>query len=48
MEIKDIEDLAELSKIELSDSEKKALLKDLDGICQISFGLKRLFYLSVT
>ncbi|OGI71067.1 hypothetical protein A3B84_02905 [Candidatus Nomurabacteria bacterium RIFCSPHIGHO2_02_FULL_35_13] len=32
MEIKDIEDLAELSKIELSDSEKKALLKDLDGI----------------
>ena len=32
MNIKDIEDLAELSKIELSDSEKKVLLKDLDGI----------------
>jgi len=32
MEIKDIEKLAELAKIELSDNEKKGLLKDLDGI----------------
>ena len=32
MEIKDIENLAELAKIELSDTEKKTLLKDLDGI----------------
>lgn len=32
MEIKDIENLAELAKIELSDGEKKSLLKDLDGI----------------
>ncbi len=32
MEIKDIENLAELAKIELSDKEKEGLLKDLDGI----------------
>ena len=32
MEIKDIENLAELAKIELSDNEKESLLKDLDGI----------------
>lgn len=32
MEIKDIEKLAELAKIELSNDEKNGLLKDLDGI----------------
>ena len=32
MEIKDIEKLAELAKIELIDKEKEGLLKDLDGI----------------
>jgi len=32
MEIKDIEKLAELSKIELSENEKNILLKDLYGI----------------
>ena len=32
MDIKDIEKLAELSKIELTDVEKQGLLKDLDGI----------------
>jgi aspartyl-tRNA(Asn)/glutamyl-tRNA(Gln) amidotransferase subunit C len=32
MNIEDIEKLAELSKIELSDVEKNTLLKDLDGI----------------
>jgi aspartyl-tRNA(Asn)/glutamyl-tRNA(Gln) amidotransferase subunit C len=32
MDKKDIEKLAELAKIELSDKEKKGLLKDLDGI----------------
>ena len=32
MQIKDIEKLAELAKIELTDSEKEALLKDLDSI----------------
>lgn len=32
MEIKDIENLAELAKIELTDTEKQALLKDLDDI----------------
>lgn len=32
MEIKDIEKLAELAKIELSDIEKESLLKDLDNI----------------
>jgi len=32
MEIKDIENLAELAKIELSDIEKRTLLKDLEDI----------------
>ena len=32
MEIKDIEKLAELAKIDLSDKEKEVLLKDMDGI----------------
>jgi aspartyl-tRNA(Asn)/glutamyl-tRNA(Gln) amidotransferase subunit C len=32
MEIKDIEKLAELAKIELNDKEKEKLLKDLDSI----------------
>lgn len=32
MEIKDIEKLAELAKIELTDLEKQGLLKDLDSI----------------
>jgi aspartyl-tRNA(Asn)/glutamyl-tRNA(Gln) amidotransferase subunit C len=32
MEIKDIEKLAELAKIELNEEEKKGLLKDLDSI----------------
>ena len=32
MDIKDIENLAELSKIELSDKEKNGLQKDLDAI----------------
>lgn len=32
MQIKDIENLAELAKIELTDIEKQALLKDLDSI----------------
>ena len=32
MEIKDIEKLAELAKIELNDTEKQGLLKDLDSI----------------
>ncbi len=32
MEINDIEKLAELSKIELTDKEKEGLLKDLDSI----------------
>jgi aspartyl-tRNA(Asn)/glutamyl-tRNA(Gln) amidotransferase subunit C len=32
MEIKDIENLAELAKIELNNAEKQALLQDLDGI----------------
>ena len=32
MEIKDIEKLAELAKIELTDAEKESLLKDLDSI----------------
>ncbi|MFA6524429.1 MAG: Asp-tRNA(Asn)/Glu-tRNA(Gln) amidotransferase subunit GatC [Candidatus Paceibacterota bacterium] len=32
MEIKDVEKLAELAKIEISDTEKETLLKDLDGI----------------
>ncbi|KKR67666.1 MAG: Aspartyl/glutamyl-tRNA(Asn/Gln) amidotransferase subunit C [Parcubacteria group bacterium GW2011_GWF1_40_6] len=32
MEIKDVEKLAELVKIELSEEEKKTILKDMDGI----------------
>ena len=32
MDIKDIENLAQLARIELSDTEKKSLLKDLDSI----------------
>ena len=32
MEIKDIENLAELAKLDLTDLEKQSLLKDLDGI----------------
>ena len=32
MQIEDIEKLAELAKIELTDVEKQGLLKDLDGI----------------
>ena len=32
MQIEDIEKLAELAKIELTDIEKQGLLKDLDGI----------------
>lgn len=32
MDVKDIEKLAELSKIELNNEEKETLLKDLDGI----------------
>lgn len=34
MEIKDIENLAELAKLDLTDSEKESLLKDLDGILE--------------
>jgi aspartyl-tRNA(Asn)/glutamyl-tRNA(Gln) amidotransferase subunit C len=32
MEIKDVENLAELARIELTNEEKKALLKDFDNI----------------
>ncbi len=32
MEIKDVENLAEMSKIELSEEEKAQILKDMDGI----------------
>jgi aspartyl-tRNA(Asn)/glutamyl-tRNA(Gln) amidotransferase subunit C len=32
MEIKDVEKLAELARIELSEEEKKGLLKDFEGI----------------
>lgn len=32
MDIKDVENLAELAKIELSTTEKESLLKDLDSI----------------
>lgn len=32
MEIKDVENLAELAKIELSEDEKKVILKDMGGI----------------
>ena len=32
MNIKDVENLAELAKLELSEDEKKSLLKDMEGI----------------
>jgi len=32
MEIKDVENLAELAKIELNQEEKEKILKDMDGI----------------
>jgi aspartyl-tRNA(Asn)/glutamyl-tRNA(Gln) amidotransferase subunit C len=32
MEIKDVENLAELARIELSEDEKRAILKDMEGI----------------
>ncbi len=32
MEIKDIEKLADLAKIELTEQEKESLVKDLDGV----------------
>lgn len=32
MEIKDVEKLAELARLELADDEKNTLLKDLDGV----------------
>jgi len=32
MEIKDVENLAELAKIELNQEEKEQILKDMDGI----------------
>ena len=32
MDIKDVEKLAELAKIELSDNEKASVLKDMEGI----------------
>ena len=32
MEIKDVENLAELAKIELSEEEKKGVLSDMEGI----------------
>ncbi len=32
MEIKDVENLAEMSKIELTDTEKQQIFKDMDGI----------------
>lgn len=34
MEIKDVENLAELAKIELSEDEKKSILKDMGGILE--------------
>lgn len=34
MELKDVENLAELSRIELSSEEKQGLLKDLDDILE--------------
>lgn len=34
MDIKDVEKLAELAKIELSEDEKKAILKDMGGILE--------------
>ena len=32
MDIKDVENLAELARIELSEDEKRAILKDMEGI----------------
>jgi aspartyl-tRNA(Asn)/glutamyl-tRNA(Gln) amidotransferase subunit C len=32
MDIKDVENLAELARLELSNEEKEAMLKDMDGI----------------
>ena len=32
MEIKDVENLAELAKIDLNEEEKKQILKDMEGI----------------
>ena len=32
MQIKDVENLAELARLELSDEEKQEILKDMDGI----------------
>lgn len=32
MEIKDVENLAELARLELSDEEKRQILKDMEGI----------------
>ena len=34
MDIKDVENLAELAKIELSEEEKKDILKDMEGILE--------------
>lgn len=34
MDIKDVENLAELAKIELSEDEKKSILKDMGGILE--------------
>lgn len=34
MEIKDVENLAELAKIQLSDAEKGTLVKDMEGILE--------------
>ena len=34
MNIKDVENLAELAKIELNDAEKEQLLKDMEGILE--------------
>jgi aspartyl-tRNA(Asn)/glutamyl-tRNA(Gln) amidotransferase subunit C len=34
MDIKDVENLAELARLELSEEEKEAMLKDMDGILE--------------
>jgi len=34
MQIKDVENLAELARIELTEDEKKNILKDMDGILE--------------
>lgn len=34
MDIKDVENLAELARIELSEEEKKEILKDMEGILE--------------